>query len=218
VSLTEWVKKNIVDHLTNGNHAILLQTSDGLQDLMESIGTAVSTQITRSRYLYPQATEQMQELLRIYAQQIDMTCLLKNPAELLASDCEWLRGIVASQDVSSVKQEEDDSKAVVDDGQKMNYGSPFEHDRSIAMIHETSELMTVALNNVAEGIIELNRYHQQHGGKVENGDAVDEEASELRDIRMHLISLAKRAPLNQIAGLPPDLVPPTLRQYVSLVS
>jgi len=49
----------------------------------------------------------------------------------------------------------------------------------------------------------------------ENGD---EENPRLRDLRLNLLALAKRAPLDKIQRLPAELVPEHIRHYVPIVA
>ena len=53
---------------------------------------------------------------------------------------------------------------------------------------------------------------------VDSGENAEKEERELEtELRMNLIALAKRAPLDQIARLPPELVPPHLRHVVPTI-
>jgi len=52
---------------------------------------------------------------------------------------------------------------------------------------------------------------------VESGENAEKERELETELRMNLIALAKRAPLDQIARMPPELVPPHLRHVVPTI-
>jgi len=88
-----------------------------------------------------------------------------------------------------------------------------------AGMKEDSAVLSRALDHAAHLLEQL---HARRAGAGPPGEAVDENAGveerELEtELRMNLIALAKRAPLDQIAKIPQELVPPHLRHVIPTI-
>ncbi|KAI0263548.1 hypothetical protein BC834DRAFT_971243 [Gloeopeniophorella convolvens] len=88
----------------------------------------------------------------------------------------------------------------------------------------TNEDATVLARALGHAADLLERLHAQRAGAGEAGAEVKAEEGANRpepdletELRMNLIALAKRAPLDQIARMPPELVPPHLRHLVPTI-
>jgi len=75
---------------------------------------------------------------------------------------------------------------------------------------EDSAVLSRALEHAADLLEELHTRRAGPGG-------ADENAAKETELRMNLIALAKRAPLDQIAKIPQALVPPHLRDLIPTI-
>lgn len=79
---------------------------------------------------------------------------------------------------------------------------------------EDSAVLSRALEHAADLLEELHTRRAGPGGADENAAKERDLETELR---MNLIALAKRAPLDQIAKIPQELVPPHLRDLIPTI-
>lgn len=89
-------------------------------------------------------------------------------------------------------------------------------------IPEGPAVLEQALECAVQALEELNRKVQQNDGvKVEEKDAMDIDGAEedpiVKKLRLTLLALAKRAPLDKIAPLPAALVPAHIRKIVPTI-
>lgn len=89
--------------------------------------------------------------------------------------------------------------------------------------NEDSAVLARALDHASHLLQRLNAKRAEAASVAEMMDVVEsvenaEKERELEtELRMNLIALAKRAPLDQIARMPPELVPPHLRHVVPTI-
>jgi len=89
--------------------------------------------------------------------------------------------------------------------------------------NEDSAVLARALDHASHLLERLNAKRAEAGeAAVAEMDVEPEENAEKErdletELRMNLIALAKRAPLDQIARMPPELVPPHLRHVVPTI-
>jgi bromodomain-containing protein 7/9 len=75
--------------------------------------------------------------------------------------------------------------------------------------------MNIVLEYVAGEICRLQQAERDTKVKVEAESAAEEtESAVMRNLRLNLLALVKRAPLDTIARLPLDLVPEHIRPFV----
>ncbi|KAK7035451.1 hypothetical protein VNI00_011744 [Paramarasmius palmivorus] len=225
-SLPEWAEKNVVDFLTGSKHALLRETALKLPRLPQNpreITDPITAQIYRSVHVYPAAANALVALLQIRAHKIDMGALIKTPEELFASE-EALVGKAANAIDTS-----QESKTVTEVDQ-LTQGETTATATSSTKLLETPEDLDRVLSQAAKAILESNMKvkagRNPTPGKASDvqsnpTDAVQDakpadaaEDPELRDIRLNLLALAKRAPIDTIARLPRDFVPESIRQLV----
>jgi len=83
-------------------------------------------------------------------------------------------------------------------------------------------MLQYVLDHAADLILELDAsralVRDDDGGDAmdqsEESEVEKKEDARLRELRLNLLSLAKRAPLDKIARLPADLVPENIRRFV----
>ncbi|KAK7472651.1 hypothetical protein VKT23_000764 [Stygiomarasmius scandens] len=194
--LAHWTQENVLDPLTNGRHSLLRKTA-----LLLALRTKrkyqasdeVSLQLSRSLDVFPNATQSIQTLLQIRTHKIDMGALIKVPDELFQSEQVWFgREIKAKQMAAKT-----DSS-----------GEPVSFE-----LESTADLDQV-LAHVADAISSCSQ-STMTSVKVEDSEASEDPV--MRKIRLNLLALSKRAPIDTIAEVPKDLVPEHIRQYIPTV-
>ena len=184
----------------------------------------IPTQVLASLHFFPPLLLALSSLAHIKMQKIDMGSLIKTPNELFVSEEEWFgKGIkerkvkgkgaaegnegdkmsvdepataaagVGVDNVKAVKEEEEDARKP----------------RATEYEVEGPEELSEVLDYVAGVIVELDKRTRVNGKRdLESEDALT------RNLRLNLLALAKRAPLDTIARLPMDLVPEHIRHFV----
>ncbi|KAJ7026962.1 hypothetical protein C8F04DRAFT_1123792 [Mycena alexandri] len=196
-TLPSWVAHNVVGPLTEGRHALLQRTA--LELISPSAHSNSMKQdsddadhddklpalVSAALHVRPRAAAALNALLQIHAHKIDMAALIRTPAELTQSEEEW-----------------------AGKGLPQNGNGPAE--------------MNVVLDYVAGVIARLQAEHESEREiKLEpkpesavGGGGDEAESAVVRNLRLNLLALVKRAPLDTIARLPIDLVPEHIRPFV----
>jgi bromodomain-containing protein 7 len=152
----------------------------------------VSNQVNLSLHTYPQAEPVLSLIKQIYTHQIDMAALLKRPEEF-----------VETESVFSGKKEVDEGAGGVTvktemstDEKQVEFGK---------LLQRTAELIEQISKSSANSV------------KEEEVDGVDGESEKMKNLRLHLLALAKWVPVDKIARLPKDLVPESVRHLVPII-
>jgi bromodomain-containing protein 7/9 len=230
MSLAQWVEREIVWHLTDGRHALLQQTAEQLSSLLSSKGKeptsnpspsrSVAEQVYLSLYLYPAAMVALSALLQIKSHKIDMGALIKAPEELFQSEEEW-----AGKKFREKRKQETPvkSESLSDPMNVETSMDPTDQNaNSRTNDAESHEELQEVLDYVADVIVRYDQALRKGiSSTVTQGEPATTKAEEpggedhtLRNIRLNLLALAKRAPLDTIARLPKDLVPEHIRRFV----
>lgn len=217
VPLVQWVEEHFVDALTDGRHRLLRETAKHLLGVDHATDPFIESQTTLSRETYPSASHQLSQLIQIATHQIDMAALIHDPNELFVSEAEWVGATYKRQ------LEEEKEKMIANNAAEYLAFAIQTHKEAELQsngdgVHEGPEVLEHVLNYAADRIIELDRKRAE-GVKTEGGGDGDDHAKEeedpvLRQLRLNLLALAKRAPLDKIARLPADLVPAHIRHFV----
>ena len=241
--LAKWVEANIVDPLTQGRHSLIRETALELArlpvDAVSSSKSTVSsgpgqspplhlsnlpadpragtihTQILASLHFFPPLLLALSSLAHIKMQKIDMGSLIKTPNELFVSEEEWFgKGIKERKAKGAAEEEkmsvdEPATTAAVVGVDNLKAVKEEEDTRATEYEVEGPEELSEVLDYVAGVIVELDKRTRVNGNGVkESEDALT------RNLRLNLLALAKRAPLDTIARLPMDLVPEHIRHFV----
>jgi bromodomain-containing protein 7 len=89
--------------------------------------------------------------------------------------------------------------------------------------NEDSAVLSRALDHAAHLVEQLHELYATRtepgstGTDLKSKESADWERDMVTELRMNLIALAKRAPLDQVAKIPSDLVPPHLRHIIPTV-
>jgi bromodomain-containing protein 7/9 len=181
----------------------------------------IPTQILASLHFFPPLLLALSSLAHIKMQKIDMGSLIKTPNELFVSEEEWFgKGIkerkakAKGEGCAAEGNEEDKMSVDAAADVKLKPVKEEEEDapktRAAEYEVEGPEELSEVLDYVAGVIVELDKRTRVNGVKRD----LDLEDPLTRNLRLNLLALAKRAPLDTIARLPMDLVPEHIRHFV----
>jgi len=226
--LAEYVENYIVDPMTDGLHSVFRTTAQYLVDPSSPLPAPITAQLDLSLHAYPSISNVLAHLQQVTSEVIDMAALIRLPAELFLSESEW----------AGARWKEDRArKAEGDKAQEMGFSEPNaseylafaikshqeaqaqDANSSVGYTQDDPELLQYVLDHVAHVIadLEADRKDGTWELKLESKNG-DEEDPRLRDLRLNLLALAKRAPLDKIQRLPAELVPEHIRHYVPIVA
>jgi len=212
-----------VDPLTGGRHALLRETALALQrvhskqmDRDTPSHEPVLAQVLASLHTYPAALVALSSLLHIRLQKIDMASLIRTPEELFLSEEAW-----AGKRIKERKQAAVGGNSAVQDPNAMEVDGKAASASTYEL--EGPEELGEVLEYVAEIICSLDGKRREgcDGARVDPIKSEDAamavsspEDPAMRNLRLNLLALAKRAPLDTIARLPKDLVPEHIRHFI----
>ena len=210
IPLAEWVEKNVVEPLTGGRHRLIKETAEAKPG---DESTPVAKQVTMSRNVYPAASAALSTLRSIGTHKIDMAALIKTPDELFLSEEEW-----HGKELKEKRKQQGVKAEKVEDAMEVEEPEPSLVSATTDEMEGPEELKEV-LDYVAAVIIDINKRNASGDSALkkwteESGEEKEEDFV-LRNLRLNLLALAKRAPLDTIAMLPKEMVPESIRPYVS---
>jgi bromodomain-containing protein 7/9 len=233
--LAEYVENYIVDPLTDGFHNVLRTTAQHLIDPSSTppLPTTIASQVDSAVHSYPSVSHTLTKLKQVTSEAIDMAALIHFPAELFLSESEWAGARWKEEKVE--KAEGDDAQAMASDESDGQGASEYlafaikSHQEAQAKATGNSTtgfaqdepgVLQYVLDYVADAIAELEARRQDGTWqvKVESEDKESGEDARLRELRLNLLALAKRAPLDKIQRLPAELVPEHIRHFVPTVA
>ncbi|KAJ7722652.1 hypothetical protein DFH07DRAFT_1006475 [Mycena maculata] len=205
--LSAWVAQNVVGPLTEGRHTLLQRTafeliapsaasapaaSVKLEDEPATADDKLPALVSAALHVRPRAAAALAALRQLHTLPIDMAALIRAPAELEQCEAEWEgKGLSLSQSGPAEMQ------------------AVLEHVAGVLSALQSER--TVKTEGAGAVKVEVD--------DGERGGAGEGESDVLRNLRLNLLGLVKRAPVDTIARLPVDLVPEHLRQLVpTLVS
>lgn len=234
--LAKWVEKNLVDTLTEGRHTLLGKTADALarpyqvkhpstqefkpherpESEFPSVAdpAAIAHQVSLSLYTYPFVSTTLSALRQISTHNIDMGALIRAPEELFASEEAWAGKEWKRRRIEKLGLEGLSGKGV-EDG--MAYEGPdmlmhvLDHTASVILEHDRKRREG---GDITAEILQEHQYKLEEVPPPNGSSLTQDESPELLNLRLNLLALAKRAPLDTIARLPADLVPAHIRCYV----
>jgi bromodomain-containing protein 7 len=227
--LAEFVRQHEINPLTNNLHEVLYQASLHLYHLSHPDehdhishsqpllieNHTIQEQIERCLTTYPH----LFQLLRILKEQLDMASLIRRPEEIYESEGSWVgRDYVPPNKV-------DDSGSDGKGGEVVNgqNAAPAVDSTSLkGSAFDSPEVLAHVMDYTARTIVEVDEKIRQgefvklegQSGDIGQGE---EEDPVIRKLRLNLLALAKRAPLDKIARLPKELVPVHIRHFVPTI-
>ncbi|EJC99522.1 uncharacterized protein FOMMEDRAFT_128149 [Fomitiporia mediterranea MF3/22] len=210
---------------------------DGLEEASAHASHAIARYLALTREDKSSVMEQLRELegLADPGVQIDISSLLRKPEELFLAENEWTGrereqqqnqpsgdGISAESAPAPITITSAGTGVAALLGLGLASTLPGQSNvPDIALASGASSAIEHALNASGEALRELGRrtlVQERDGIKHETEDDVgDVEDPLMRRTRLTLIALAKRAPIDRIARLPPELVPVHIRHIVPTI-
>lgn len=161
-----------------------------------------------------------------------MAALLRKPDELFLVDNDWAGKTFAEEHKRKLLEERKRLEAEKERALADGSAHPMQYLAFAIQSHEeaqniegpqgdTPAMLQYALDNSADLILAMAKAAQTEKNsdgdmKVEDASASGEEGEDpaLKRLRLELLALAKRAPLDKISRLPADLVPEPIRHMV----
>jgi bromodomain-containing protein 7/9 len=214
LSLSEYVSQRVLDPLTEGRHSVLQETASQLVGFQDRRTNQTSPEtITQALSNHSKLAQSIEQLIALRAELIDMSALVKGPDEFFLSEQEWVGRrhphgamMMAEEDpVISSASKQDDAMDVD--------GLP-------------SIPAEIPLDQVFPGTLKYNASLIDHlitkrqfmdMVKSEEGENLAAEEKVMKHLRMNLLALAKRAPIDKVSKLPKELVPPHIRSHVPII-
>ena len=202
--LARWVETNIVDPLTQGNHSVLRDCALALYRPSKHAPAHIEERLALASEDKSGLKEQLKVLSELSSNElkIDIAALLHEPNELFVAEEEW-SGVEFKSKRDHARQEAQ-SKQLTPDANASSVG-------------DTADVIEHALNTGAQALLELGCRVKEEDGSKSASENMSED-SLMRRTRLNLIAIAKRAPIELIAQLPPALVPPHIRHIVPTLS
>ncbi|EPQ52987.1 hypothetical protein GLOTRDRAFT_111806 [Gloeophyllum trabeum ATCC 11539] len=218
--LAAYVEKHIIDPLTGGRHRLLSETVSRLSNPKASVSSEVAQQVPRSVNVYPHASRALSLLRSVVSYPIDMASLIRSPNELFVAESEWV-GANYREKLLQKEEDEKEKKLVEEPGRNaaeyLAFAIKNHQEATISTsdalpASEGPEVYQYALDSVTSLFDELEQRRKETGSVSLGQDGTEDPVA--RKVRLSLLALAKRAPLDKIAKLPPELVPAHLRHVV----
>ena len=237
--LAQYVENTIVDPLTDGRHKLLRDAARELWNLKPSnstniepsapdlnvgIDAATAAQVEYACTVLPRAARSLVELRKLAGTPIDMAALIKAPDELFLADSEWAgAAYAATQDTDKDKegnvpyiQPHDQSGVQLESRAMLEHALAYAADLiaelAAGMNGDGSQPQSQGSDDDAPMAVDIDREDDRHGRQDGKEDP------KMRELRLNLLALAKRAPLDKIARLPADLVPEKIRHIVPTIT
>ena len=230
--LAQHVEETVIDSITEGRHRLIREASERLRDPTKPVNAETAARVDFSLHTLPQVARQLVELRKVYAQQIDMAALLRKRDELFLTDDDWAGKQYA--EVQKQKRLEEQKRSEAEKERALADGSahPMQYLRFAIQSHEEAQnseaspvdstgMLQYALNYSADLILQLakgKKRERDEDVKMEGADShianEDTEEPVLKKLRLQLLASAKRAPIDLISDLPPELVPERLREEI----
>jgi bromodomain-containing protein 7 len=181
MTVSKFVEDSIVDNITQGRHRILQETINHLCD-------SDSKQDGKT---------DVQDLLPILTEKIDLACLLRNPNELLQVENEW-SGPAYKTDRRRMLELEKELSLTAANGILTD---PAEYLAFAIESHMQNEGDAAAEEPDDADVFEhvLGQSKKTLGEMLQSNLNIKEESLTMRALRMDLLALAKRVPVDQIA-------------------
>lgn len=230
--LAEWVETHVVSPLTGGYHSTLRKAACSLTDPITPLSPSLRPHLD---VLLPQNAElksQLDTLTRLSDAdaQIEIAGLLRAPHELFLAENEWAG---AAFQARREREREEMESALVQRNAAEFLAYAIESHRQAELgaavaggggagaagapqtaAGDAMQVIDHALGAGADTIVEMDRrLRRDSKGESKAIDGAPEDA-DLRKMRLNLLAIAKRAPIDRIASLPAELVPPHIRHIV----
>ena len=227
--------------MTEGRHRLLRETARYLTSV-EFTPTDPSTLslIDLSLHGHPLSASYLALLKYLSTQKLDMAALIREPNELFKADESWSGAKFMEEQRRRVEKEREEALVASPEKGAADYLAfaiqSHKEAENPSSMYESREVLEYALGHSAQQIVEVARKgdsvepglngntHDQMDvdGEVDHAARVkleseEEEDPTMKQIRLNLLALAKRAPLDSIAKIPARLVPEYIRHVVPTI-
>lgn len=188
--LENWVEDNIVDSITEGRHRLVqkivhqITTKPG--EPSDPSASDISEDIRRSLDVYPQQGD----LIAALGSQIDIQNLVNRPLELAQAELEW-SGAAFKQ---ARRQRREASGTLTIDNPMSALVAPSSQDATNDADKDDHEVLDHALDYSRQRLLQL---IQSDSAKKAQPSGVEDPYT--RDLRMNLLALSKRVPLQLLS-------------------
>lgn len=227
--LAEWVENHVVDPLTAGRHSLLRQAAQAYSKPSSPECLSIRMHLDKSTQDTADTGQHLAMLNALTDPEgkIDLVPLLRAPHELFVAETEWAGAFYKARKEQEREDMENEMAKrnaaeflayAIESHRKgqLQESNPISPSKPAA-VPDTLEVIEHALNVGADTIVEFSQRlsatatDDNKANVTESGNAED---PTLRKLRLNLLAVAKRAPLEMIARLPPELVPPHIRHIV----
>jgi len=188
--LEDWVEGNIVDSITEGRHRLVQkiarQVATGSNEPTDTSASDISEDIRRSLDVYPQQGD----LIAALSSQIDIQNLVNRPLELAQAESEW-SGTAFKQ---ARRQQKEASGTLTIDNPMSALVAPSSQDASNDTDKDDHEVLEHALEYSRQRLLQL-----MQSDLTKNAQTSGVEDPYTRDLRMNLLALSKRVPLQLLS-------------------
>ena len=185
--LENWVENNVVDTITEGRHRLVRKIAQQLATKSdEPLDSDISEDIRRSLEVYPQRGD----LIAALSSRIDIQNLVNRPLELSQAELEW-SGAAFKQ---ARRQQREASGTLTIDNPMSALVAPSPQGASNDADQDDPEVLDHALEHSRQRLLQL-----MPSDLVKNAKASGVEDPYTRDLRMNLLALSKRVPLELLS-------------------
>jgi bromodomain-containing protein 7/9 len=188
--LEDWVENNVVDTITEGRHRlvrkIVQQLATKSDESLDSLASDISQDIRRSLEVYPRQGD----LIAALSSRIDIQNLVNRPLELDQAELEW-SGAAFKQ---ARRQQREASGTLTIDNPMSALVAPSSQGVSDEADKDDQEVLVHALEYSRQRLLQL-----MPSDLVKNAQASGIEDPYTRDLRMNLLALSKRVPLELLS-------------------
>ena len=189
--LQDWVEDNVVNSITEGRHRLVQEVvrqiatkSDELPDHQSA--SDISEDIRRSLDVYPQQGD----LIAALSSQIDIQNLVNRPLELAQAELEW-SGMAFKQ---ARRQQREASGTLTIDNPMSALVAPSSEDAANDADKDDHEVLDHVLEYSRQRLLQL-----MQSDSAKNAQASGVEDPYTRDLRMNLLALSRRVPLQLLS-------------------
>ncbi|KAF9653600.1 hypothetical protein BDM02DRAFT_3125566 [Thelephora ganbajun] len=188
--LENWVEDNIVDTVTEGRHRlvqkIVRQLATKSNEPLDPPASDIPEDIRRSLDVYPLQGD----LIAALSSQIDIQNLVNRPLELAQAELEW-SGVAFKR---ARHQRREASGTLTIDNPMSALAAPSSQDASNDTDKDDHEVLDHALEYSRQRFLQL-----MQSDLTKNPQAPGAEDPYMRDLRMNLLALSKRVPLQLLS-------------------
>jgi len=192
--LEDWVEDNVVNSITDGHHKLVqkivhqvaTQVTTKSDEPLDPSASDISGDIRRSLGVYPQQGD----LIAALSSQIDIQNLVNRPLELAQAELEW-SGTAFKQ---ARRQRREASGTLTIDNPMSALVAPSSQDAVNDADKDDHEVLDHALEYSRQRLLQL-----VQSDLVKNPQASGVEDPYTRDLRMNLLALSKRVPLQLLS-------------------